>query len=440
MNSMPTWKRAIIGLIAFAPLFVHAAPADEMKQMLETGRAADAYALARQHPEMLGEPTFDFYLGVAAAETGHAGEAVLALERYILQFPDNVAARLQLARAYFLLGEDARAREEFEALRRLNPPADVLATIDRFLDAIRLRETRYTVSSGLYIEAGLGTDSNVNGGPTGANLFLPGLGPVVLAQSATRQADYFATLGGGGYVSYPVAPGVSLTGTGQIELRANAKHENRQFDLGNYNFSGGVSILREKELFRLGVSDGLVVLGSARYLSTVGGQAEWQHQLDERQSFNLGVQTARLEYPGANGPRNASYAGISAGYRRLFAYAWQPILSLGLNQGRQRSLTGRPDLVAGTLGTRVGVSFTPAAQWGVSLGHSYLQSRYLADDVFLGVTRRDRYNAFDAAVSYLVTRNLSIRGELTSIRNRSNIELYIFPREMAALKVKYEFK
>ena len=186
------WLRAIVGAIAFAPLFLHAAAPDDMKQMLESGRAADAYALAKQHPELLGDPAFDFYLGVAAGETGHAGEAVLALERYILQYPENIAARLQLARAYFVLGEDARAKEEFEALLALNPPADARATIDRFLEAVRLRETRYKVSSGLYIEAGIGTDSNVNGGPSDPNLFLPNLGPVVLAQSAARQGDRFA--------------------------------------------------------------------------------------------------------------------------------------------------------------------------------------------------------------------------------------------------------
>ena len=430
----------LAGSIAFAPLLALAAPADDMKQMLETGRAADAYALAKKHPEMLGDPTFDFYLGVAAAETGHAGEAVLALERYILQYPDNVAARLQLARAYFVLGEDARSKEEFDSLRKLNPPADVLATIDRFLEAIRLRETRYKISSGLYMEIGAGIDSNVNGGPATPNLFLPNLGPVLLSQTATRQGDRFATLGGGGYYSYPVAPGVSLVAAGQVELRGNEKQEHRQFGLGNYNFSGGVSILREKELFRLGLSDGLVVLGTARYLSTVGGQAEWQHQMDERQSFSLGGQAARLTYPSANSPRNADLTGLSAGYRRMFAYAWQPIVALSLNSGRQGSLTDRPDLVAKTLGARLGVSFTPAAQWGVSLGYSYLQSRYQADDVILGVTRRDRYNAFDAAVSYLLTQNLSIRGEITDVRNKSNVELFTFPRQMAALKVKYEFK
>lgn len=423
-----------------APASLLAAPVDEIKQLVESGKAGEAYAYGRANPEQFGDPAFDFFYGVAAAESGHAGEAVLALERYILRFPDNVAARLQLARAYFILGEDARAREEFEALRRMNPPADVAATIDRFLDSIRLRETRYRPSANLYLEAGIGTDSNVNSGPLGANVILPGFGSVLLDPAATRRSDEFTFLGAGGYASYPVAPGVSLIGNGRAELKSNWAHENRQFDLGNYSLAGGISWLHEKELFRFLVNDDLIVQGSTRYLNAVGGQLEWQHQLDERQSFSLGVQQARLTYPGANAPRNADFTGFTAGYRRLFAYAWQPILSVSVNQGEQRSRTDRPDLVPNTYGGRIALSFTPAPRWGVSIGDTYARSKYQADDIFMGVTRRDSYNAADLAVSYLVTSNLSVRAEYAYLRNRSNIELFSFPREIAAIKVRYEFK
>src|SRR3954471_7423402 len=145
-------------LVVFAtgvPFALHAAPSDDLRALMESGKAAEAYALGKQNPDSLGDPTFDFFFGVAAIETGHSGEGVLALERYLLQYPDNVSARLHLARGYFVLNEDARAREEFEALRKLDPPADVLATIERYLDAVRLRETRYTTSSGVYVELGV---------------------------------------------------------------------------------------------------------------------------------------------------------------------------------------------------------------------------------------------------------------------------------------------
>src|SRR5690349_11553420 len=123
--------------IAFA--FAHAAlaaPADDIKALVEKGDAKGAYELGKKNPEELGNPAFDFYFGVAAIDSGHAGEGVLALERYVVNFPDNYNARLELARGYFVMGDDQRAREEFSAVLKTNPPPAVAANIERFMDAL----------------------------------------------------------------------------------------------------------------------------------------------------------------------------------------------------------------------------------------------------------------------------------------------------------------
>jgi len=424
--------------IAFAGT-AFSAPADEVRALLEAGRAADAYALAKKHPEALGDPAFDFHYGIAAIDTGNAGEGVLALERYILAFPGNVSARLLLARGYFALGEDARAREEFEALRQASPSADVTATIDRFLDAIRLRESRYSTSTGLYIEAGLGFDSNVNGGVSNPNIFLPNLGNVVLAPGGTKNGDTFTHLGLGGHITHPVAPGVALFATGQAELKSHVN--DRAFDQGNYGVSGGVSVLRERNLWRLGALHSTITIDNDRFRSTTGLSGEWQHQLDQQQAFTLGGQYARLSYTGANQPRDADFGGLSLGYRRLFTHAWQPILSASVNAAREDAIAqGRDDLSRDLYGARLGVSFTPEAKWGVSFGYTWQHARHKAADLILGVQRKDDYHAFDAAVSYLLTRNWSLRAEALISENRSNIALFAFPRSIYSMKVRYEFK
>ena len=75
--------------LAFAQA-LYAAPADDVQALLEKGDAKAAYELGRKHRDQLGNPAFDFYFGIAAIDSGNAGEGVLALERYVLTFPDNV--------------------------------------------------------------------------------------------------------------------------------------------------------------------------------------------------------------------------------------------------------------------------------------------------------------------------------------------------------------
>jgi hypothetical protein len=433
--------RGIVALcsLAFAQALC-AAPADDVQALLEKGDAKAAYELGRKHRDQLGNPAFDFYFGIAAIESGNAGEGVLALERYVLTFPDNVSARLQLARGYFALGEDARARDEFESLRALKPPADIAATVDRFLDAIRLRESRYTPSGGLYVELGIGYDSNVNGGVANANIFLPNLGPVIVAQSGQRISDGFTNLAAGGFFSYPVAPGIALFGNAQGDARFNWDGENSVFDTGNYNLAGGVSVLRDKSLYRFGLNYNELTQDIRHLRGAPGASAEWNYQIDELQAFTLGAQYADFNYNSANRPRDAEFWGAVLAYRRQFSHAWQPALFLSVNAGTEDSRENRDDLVRDLWGGRIGVSFTPAAKVGVAAGYTYTRSDYKAADAFLGVTRKDDYHALDAVVTYLYSRNLSFRFEALYSKNRSNIELFEVPRDIYAVKARYEFK
>ena len=439
LNIRIVLRACVAALYVSAPQSLLASPADEVRKLAESGNTAEAYALGKRHPQAFGDPAFDFYFGIAAIDAGQAGDGVLALERYILAFPDNVSARLQLARGYFTLGEDSRAREEFEELRKLGPPADTAVTIERFLDAIRLRETRYKTSAGAYLEFGLGTDSNVNAGVVNAQISLPNLGPVIVGVAGTRNGDTFSSLAAGGYVTHPVLPGVALYASGSAEMKFN--QADKAFDQGNFSGAAGVSVLQEKELFRFGLMHSLISIDSDRFRASTGLSAEWQHQLDQRQAFSLGTQAGRLSYPGVNSPRDADFLTLNGGYRRLFAHPWQPVLMASLSAGREDTIaSGREDLARHYSGGRLGVSFTPAAKWGVALGYTVQNSRYQAPDAFLGVARRDDYEALDAAVTYLINRKLSVRGEALMSKNRSNVELFSFPRDIVALKLRYEFK
>jgi hypothetical protein len=440
--------------LAFAEV-LFAAPADDVKALMEQGKPAEAYSEAKKHPDQLGIPAFDFYFGIVAIDAGHAGEGVLALERYLLNFPENVSARLQLARGYYVLNDDARAHDEFEALRKLNPPADVSAAIDKYLDSIRLRESRYLLNAGAYVEFGIGHDSNINAGPAAGTPVLPG-SPLTIAGTSKETPADFGTVGIGGYVTYPVRPGISLFAIGQGEQKYNAGDSNQQFDLGLLNLTGGVSVLRDKNTYRAAINYGAMRLGTSTYRTSIGALGEWQYQFDQFQSASLGVQYAQFSYgtttifdglnPGTinvtdNSSRDADFYGVSAGYRRAFAHPWEPVVSLLVSYGDQQTRTSNPALTPRTLGANLGLTFTPVAKWGVQLGYGYLQSDYKGTDFFANPdARHDRYDAVNAAISYLFSRNISFRLEALWSRNDSNASVYEFNRDLYAAKVRYEFK
>ncbi len=417
---------------------VLAAPSDEIKALMLQGKSAEAYNWGRQFPDQLGNPQFDFYFGVAAVDAGHAGEGVLALERYLLTFPGSNEARLELARGYFVLGDLVRAREEFEEVSKRNPPPSVAATIERFLDGIRARESSYTPSSLLYAEMGIGSDSNVNGGVGNNTINLPNFGLVSVAPAGVKQGDNYTHFAFGAQTTQPVAPGVSLSAGLNMEDKRNWNAT--AYRQGNFTGNGGISFLKNDNLYRATLAYNTVTLADVRFRNTASLTGEWVHQLSELSALNASVQYADLKYLGANEVRDAQLWVGSAGWRQTFIGKMQPVLQASASFGGEANQRNRPDLGRDLAGMRVSLALTPVPKWGLSVGVGSQESRYYAPDTLLQVKRYDRYESADATISYAVNKNLSFRTELLWSNNISNISLYKYDRSVAAFKVRYEFK
>ena len=430
----------ICGLAIAFTQSVIAAPADDIKALVEKGDAKGAYELGKQHPEELGNPAFDFHFGVAAIDSGHAGEGVLALERYVVNFPENFNARLELARGYFVMGDDQRARDEFNEVLKAKPPAAVVANIERFMDALRSREGTYRTTTGLFVEIGYGYDTNANGGVGNSNINLPVFGNVVVGQAGVKADTKFSWFAAGANISHPISPGLAVFAGGQVDGKFNSTAGAESFDQNNLAVNGGVSYFKDKNFYRLTVSHAEVAVDYTRFRDVNSLSGEWLHQLDELQTISPFLQLAEFHYTGNNKPRDAEFYAGGVGYRRAFIGKWQPLLTISANYGQEHNTEGRPDLGREIYGGRIALAVTPAPKWALSVGGTYQNSRYDGPDALLGTTRKDDYYAADAVASYAYTRNLSFRGELLVSKNESNLELYSYRRDILTFKVRYDFK
>jgi len=430
---------ALGGWLLAAACCAVAAPADDIKALLDQRKAAEAYALAKKNPGEIGNPGFDFYFGIAAIDSGHAGEGVLALERYVVNYPDNLEARLELARGYFVLGEDARAREEFNSVLKANPPPGVAANIERFLSALDARQSSYRTTTGVFAEIGYGHDSNVNGGVGSAGIVVPVFGSVRVGASGVETPSNFSYLALGAEIIHPVAPGVAVFANGRIDGKYNSGGLPSEFDQGNIAVNGGMTYLNDKNLFRATASHASVEVDHKRFRDVDGLSGELSHQLDELQSFGPFLQWARLSYTGDNQPRDADLYAAGVNYRKAFIGPYQPLLTLSANVSEEANRRNRPDLGRDMYGLRAAVALTPAPKWFASVGLGYQLSKYSGPDALLQTVRRDDYYSLDATVGYAFTRKLSLRGEFIVTENKSNIELYEYNRNLYGVKLRYDF-
>src|SRR5205814_7339679 len=124
---------------------------------------------------------------------------------------------------------------------------DVQAGIDRYLAALEAREGRYRTRTAAYVEAGAGYDSNANAGVAQADIGLPVLGPVTVAEVGVRQASAFGWLAAAGRIDHPVAPGWSVSGSGYA---SGTCYDNAcELNLGSFGAAVGGSCCAKGHLY-----------------------------------------------------------------------------------------------------------------------------------------------------------------------------------------------
>lgn len=99
-----------ISLVLAAPCaFADSIP--ELHSLVDANDSVAAWGMAaRMEPEHAGDPEFDFWYGLAAKAAGKHQQAVFAFERVVLVQPGNARAKLELADAYYRMGNHGEAR------------------------------------------------------------------------------------------------------------------------------------------------------------------------------------------------------------------------------------------------------------------------------------------------------------------------------------------
>ena len=204
----------------------------EALALVENGRFREALAalrrLAPDHPDRVAVLFLVGRAAVGASQLPTAGEedrivlldeAIAALRTILVGHPRLDIVRLDLARAFFLKGEDDLARKHFERVLAGDPHPRTAASIRSFLDAIRARR-RW---SG-HLSFALASDSNVNSASEDDVIFLRGL---PFRHENRPQSGWGVEIGAGGEYQHPLGDRLRLRLGAGIWRR---EHAGRDFD------------------------------------------------------------------------------------------------------------------------------------------------------------------------------------------------------------------
>lgn len=425
----------LTGLMATA----HAAtPYDDVSALNAAGRYKDAYELAKSlRADHEGEPEFDLLFATAALESGHTSEGVLALERVVTLQPDNLRARLALARGYYLVGDDVRARREFERVLATRPPEQLVTTIESYLAAIRQREARYETSARGYLQLGVGRDSNINSAPEGG--LADALLPIQLSPDATRINDSFYELSLGGVIDHPLTRRTAFFATLDGVLH-NHMHEDR-FDNRLVTGQGGVKWLRDRYLVKGSVVAQQFIVDDSVSRNLYGLSAEMLYALNARQSAGVSGNYVVLKNP-ENELRDSTQYIVGLTFIQRWSGTGQPQVMASAFGGAERSKLddagARSVADRSIVGVRFAGSYKMSDRWGLQLLTLWQQSEYSAP--YLGLAfmpeRSEEYKSAELSLNWLIDPRWKATTSYAYSSNDSNVDMFNYSRNVARLSLR----
>ena len=207
---------------------------DKARALIRQGRFSEALVLLRPFIQRRPiEPGALFLIGLASLGASRqpglaekAGEtlldgAIAAFRNMLIDQPGLIRVRLELARAFFYKGEDSLSKEHFERVLAGNPPAPVVANVQRFLSQIRARR-RWNMHLGF----ALAPDTNIGGTSNERIIYIFGLPFRRDAEDLTTSGVGLSVWGGGEY-QHPLG--------NRVRLRVGMNASRREYSGGRFD-------------------------------------------------------------------------------------------------------------------------------------------------------------------------------------------------------------
>lgn len=410
--------------------------------LVREGKAAEAWKLLSPLEfEYAGQEDFDYLLGVAALDSGRADRATLIFERVLAVNPDHAAARMDMGRAYFALGDFQRARGEFESVRDFEdmPPA-ARQTVDRYLAAIEERApSRQTRLTG-YVEASMGRDTNVNGSTASGNIYVPLFNTTfTLGSSSLKAADNFFSVGGGAEVTHTLGGGFDLFAG--VDLRQRSHRHWDAYDSTSVDYRAGFQAVHDKDTFRLTVGRNDYDLDHAPYRRIGNLGLELRHAFDARTQIIAFGQTSEIRYLQTGTQFYSSIQMIAGlGFVRSLEGSGNPLVFGSVYGGDDITTRRRGDGDRDIFGARIGYQRMLRDDIDFQVMLSFQNSEYQLSNPLFRDYRKDAQYDFGVGLNWRFSKDWSLKPHLNYTRADSNFKIYDYDRYELSLTLRKDFR
>jgi tetratricopeptide (TPR) repeat protein len=400
----------------------------------KTQPAEDTYRqLTPLEPRYAGDIDYDYLFGSAALDAGHPSIAVFVLQRAVATAPGFPGARLELARAYYEVGDNESARREFSTLQNENPPPQVAKAITEYLDAIDRRAAAYEPRYSALVEVGAGYDSNANG----ATDLQDFLGFTLNDRSQAQESPYYG-IAAYGQLSYPLAPRWRLLGDAAVQQRM---FPDASFvDTTEARLGGGAQWNLEKFTLSGVLSGAYCALDGSQNNTNLALDVTGVYSVDDNWQLGANARVAQLRFVDELSVQDVDTVLGGVAVTRSWTGRLRVQVIGALTAGQDRAVEDSSPYGRDLFGGRL-TAFMAVRSFGLlSASVAALNSNY--DGAFFGTDRQDDQYSVRVGFDWkdFPARFWGIGTQITYIDNQSSISLFEYNRVEFGLVLRREFR
>lgn len=378
------------------------------------------------------DPTADpvetlFLGGLIAIGNQHYASAITQLRTILIDHPNIPRVRLELARAYFLSGDDAGAQYHFERVLASDLPEAVIANVQIFLAQIRARRN-WQIGFGF----GILPDSNVNQATSAQTVLIGGL-PFTLSSDARETSGVGFLWQLSGEKRWEMADRWRFTASGNLLRKDYSK--NKFNDMTLYSRIGPRYLLKEGDI-GMGLSLSMRLLGDKPYNDAHGVYVDVNRQLGERWLAYASLESQQYHFDAGKGQPGT--LNSTSGKLR---YLINPIslLEAGLDLSQDNTISDQ--MHHQTIGVSAGYRSEAALGLLYGINIRTAKSNYPTFQSFFNQYRNDKMTSLSVDVTKRDWQIFSFSPmvSLTMIKNDSTIPLYSYRRTLGQFGFNRQF-
>ena len=426
-----------------------------VQTLINHGKSAQAYALLKPLEfNYAGDEHFDYLLGIAALDSGRPDMATFALERVLAVNPSHLAARLEMARAYFQLDDFQRAHTEFTAILKLNPSPVTKRNVEKYLAAIAEKSMGQRTKISGYLEGLAGHDNNVNYSNNASQIFVDRTNSFfILPPDNVQDADRYYGLAAGGEFSYSLNPHWRIYAAG--DARQRQYNSLSQFDALNLDMRAGVVYDTKPNRIRMSILNGRYNLNGARLSKTTGYKIDWQHMFSPSNQLSAIAQSVQYRFTDLLlQPNDVDQRSISFGWLHILAGGKSNIYG-SFHYGNEQDVApvinspvfgilnpsgGRNDGGKRFSGLRVGGQMVVGEFTTLYTNAGAQTSNYNKVNFNFLRERDDRLHDVKIGADWQWNKFWKLRPQLSYAKNNSNIDLYTYNRLEFSVALRRDFR